>query len=164
MAWHQSRLGDLERKLGNFDAARHSYERAMATFEKLGDRRGLARTMVDFAALMFRQEKDDEAYRILSQALISFRDLGNRRGVSLALEQFADFAASRGDAKRALRLAGAAGSIRHSFGAVTIRDGLAQSGTLDSTRLALGAEALEPEMDGWSMSMEAAIRYALNDR
>jgi predicted ATPase len=164
MAWLQSRLGDLERKLGNFDAARHSYERAMATFEKLGDRRGLARTMVDFAALMFRQEKDDEAYRILSQALISFRDLGNRRGVSLALEQFADFAASRGDAKRALRLAGAAGAIRHSFGAVTIRDGISQSGTLDSARLALGAEALEPEMDGWSMSMEAAIRYALNDR
>jgi predicted ATPase len=163
MAWLQSRLGDLERKLGNFDAARHSYERAMATFEKLGDRRGLARTMVDFAALMFRQEKDDEAYRILSQALISFRDLGNRRGVSLALEQFADFAASRGDAKRALRLAGAAGAIRHSFGAVTIRDGISQSGTLDSARLALGAEALEPEMDGWSMSMEAAIRYALND-
>jgi predicted ATPase len=163
MAWLQSRLGDLERKLGNFDAARHSYERAMATFEELGDRRGLARTMVDFAALMFRQEKDDEAYRILSQALISFRDLGNRRGVSLALEQFADFAASRGDAKRALRLAGAAGAIRHSFGAVTIRDGISQSGTLDSARLALGAEALEPEMDGWSMSMEAAIRYALND-
>ncbi|HME98499.1 MAG TPA: protein kinase [Terriglobia bacterium] len=164
MAWLQSRLGDLERKLSNFDAARHSYERAMATFDKLGDRRGLARTMVDFAALMFQQEKDDEAYRILSQALVSFRDLGNRRGVSLALEQFADFAVSRGDAKRALRLAGAAGAIRHSFGAVTIRDGLSQSRLLDSARLALGAEALEPEMDGWSMSMEAAIRYALNDR
>jgi tetratricopeptide (TPR) repeat protein len=164
VAWLESRLGDLERKLGNFDAAHSSYDRALTTFEKLGDRRGLARTMVDVAALIFQQGKDDEAYRILSQALISFRDLGNRRGVALALEQFGDFAASRSDAKRALRLAGAAGAIRHSFGAVTIRDGISQSGSLDSARIVLGAAALEPEMDGWSMSMEAAIRYALNDR
>src|SRR5262245_35291168 len=163
VAWLESRLGDLERKLGNFDAARSSYDRALTTFEKLGDRRGFARTMVDVAALMFQHGKEHEAHRILSQALISFRDVGNRRGVALALEQFAEFAASRGDAKRALRLAGAAGAIRHSFGAVTVRDGISQSVTLDSARLALGAEALEPEMDSWSMSMDAAIRYAVKD-
>src|SRR5262245_694468 len=162
VAWIESRLGDLERKLGNFDAARSSYDRALTTFEKLGDRRGHARTMVDAAALMFQHGKEHEAYRILSQALISFCDLGNRRGVALALEQFGDFAASSGDAKRALRLVGAAGAIRHSFGAVTIRDGIS-SGSLDSARLVLGAAALEPEMEGWSMSMEAAIRYALNE-
>jgi len=162
-AWLQSRLGDLERKLGDFAAARKSYEGALATFERLGDQRGLARTMVDVAALTLEQGNDIEAHRILKQALLSFRDLENRLGVARTLEEFANFAVTRGHAERALRLAGAAGAIRHSIGAAALRDGLTQTVKLDSARQALGSAALDAEVSGWSMPLEAAIRYALED-
>jgi predicted ATPase len=163
-AWLQSRIGDLERKLGNAGAARAAYEHAMAQFEKLGDRRGLARIMVDFAALIFEEGKDTEAQAALTQAIRLFRDMGNRRGVARALDEFAEFAASRGEAARALRLAGAAGAIRHSIGAAVLSDGMARTGNLDAARQALGSSALDAEMDGWTMSIEAAIQYALDEK
>jgi len=161
-AWLQSRLGDLERQLGDLAAARRAYDRALSIFEKLGDRWAIGRTMVDLAALAFEQGNHAEAYRILTQAIVFFRDLRNRRGIALALERFAEFAASRGDAKHAIRLAGAAGAIRHSIGAAVLNDGLKQARDLDAARIALGNAALDVEMDGWSMNMEAAIHYALD--
>jgi tetratricopeptide (TPR) repeat protein len=54
-AWEQSRLGDIERQLGNLDADDTAYERALAAFERLGDRVGLAGTKVDAAVLLFEQ-------------------------------------------------------------------------------------------------------------
>src|SRR5262249_31100108 len=144
--------GDLERKLGDLAAARRAYDRALSIFEKLGDRWAIGRTMVDLAALAFEQGNHAEAYRILRQAIVFFRDLRNRRGIALALERFAEFAASRGDAKHAIRLAGAAGAIRHSIGAAVLNDGLKQARDLDAARIALGNAALDVEMDGWSMN------------
>jgi predicted ATPase len=161
-AWLESRLGDLEWKLGNLKAARDSYNRALATFEKLGDRWAHARNLVDVSALTFEQKQESEAYRILDQAITSFMAMGNRRGVALALDKFAEFAAVSHDAKRAIRLAGAAGAIRHSIGAGAQSAGTEQSRQVDSARLALGSSALDAEMDGWSMSLEAAIQYAMN--
>jgi predicted ATPase len=156
-AWLESRLGDLEWKLGDLKAARNSYGRALATFEKIGDRWAHARNLVDVAALTFEEGGESEAYRILGQAVTSFRDMGSRSGVAFALEKFAQFAAARNEAKRAVRLAGAASAIRHSIGARAAE----QSTPLNSARLALGSSALDAEMDGWSMSLEAAIQYAM---
>jgi predicted ATPase len=162
-AWLESRLGDLEWKLGDLNAARRSYARAVATFEKLGDRWAHARNLVDVAALTFEQGQESEAYGILEQAIRSFRDLGSRRGIALVLEKFAEFAAAHNDAKRAIRLAGAASAVRHSIGTNAQSAGMEQSRKLDSARIALGSSALDIEMDGWSMSIEAAIQYAMND-
>jgi predicted ATPase len=156
-AWLESRLGDLEWKLGDLKAARNLYGRALATFEKLGDRWAHARNLVDVAALTFEQGEDTEAYRMLGQAVTAFRDMGSRSGVAFALEKFAEFAAARNEAKRAIRLAGAASAIRHSIGARAAE----QSPQLNSARLALGSSALDAEMDGWSMSLEAAIQFAI---
>ena len=156
-AWLESRLGDLEWKLGDLKAARNSYGRALATFEKLGDRWAHARNLVDVAALTFEEGGESEAYRILGHAVTSFRDMGSRSGVAFALEKFAEFAAARREAERAVRLAGAASAIRHSIGAKAAE----QSSPLNSARLALGSSALDAEMDGWSMSLEAAIQYAM---
>jgi tetratricopeptide (TPR) repeat protein len=159
----QSRLGDLERGAGNLTAAHNWYERALAGFEKLGDRTSIARTMVDVAVLRFEQGENREAYKILSQALMSFRDLGNSHGIARALEEYAGFAASRNEPDRALRLAGAADAIRHRLlgrGALSDRPALLRK--LDNARRVLGGAALDAEMYGWSISIEAAIQYALN--
>jgi len=62
----QSRIGDLERLLGNPSAAREWYERAIVTFQKFDDRNSLARTMVDVAALSFEQGNEREAHTIMA--------------------------------------------------------------------------------------------------
>jgi predicted ATPase len=164
-AWLQSRLGDLEREQGNVGVAKVWYERALAMFEKLGDRAGLARTMIDLAAVAFDQGQDGEAHTTLAQALTLFRDMAHRRGIANVLEAFASFAAKRDRAARALCLAGAADAIRHKTGAVvhskSDRTPLARE--LDRARQRLGDAAVAAEMQGWSITMEAAIQYALNE-
>jgi len=164
VAWLQSRLGDLERQQGDATTARAWYERALATFEGLRDRKAIARTMVDLAALAYDQGDDRTAHMVLARALTAFRDLGHRGGVARALDGFATFAAGRGQAERALHLAGAADAIRHSVGASfkiqSEKETFARE--LDQARQALGDGALAAEMEGWAMTMEAAIEYALN--
>ena len=164
-AWLQNRLGDLEREQGHAEAARVWYERALATFEKLGDRTGLARTMIDLAGVAFDQGQDARAHATLAQALTLCRDMAHRRGIAHALEAFASFAARRGHAARALCLAGAADAVRHTIGAVvhskSERAALARE--LDRARQRLGDGAVAAEMQGWSITMEAAIQYALGE-
>jgi hypothetical protein len=91
--------------------------------------------------------------------------MGHRRGVARALEAFACFAAKRGHAARALCLAGAADAVRHTTGAVvhskSERASLAR--VLDRARQRLGDAAVAAEMQGWSITMEAAIHYALSE-
>ena len=164
-AWLQNRLGDLEREQGNAGVARMWYERALAMFEKLGDRTGSARTMIDLAGVAFDQGQDGKAHTTLAQALTLFRDMAHRRGIAHVLEAFASFAAKRGHAARALCLAGAADAIRHTTGAVvhSKSERMALARELDRARQRLGDAAVAAEMQGWSITMEAAIQYALSE-
>jgi serine/threonine protein kinase len=86
----------------------------------------------------------------------------NRQGAARALEEFAGFAASCAEAERALRPAGAASVIRHRSSAQYLKDRPSLVRKLDSARQTVGDAALEYEMNGWAISMEAAIQYALN--
>ena len=91
--------------------------------------------------------------------------MGSKRGVTRALDGFATFAARHGQYERALRLAGAADAIRHAVGAAVYGADRATLGReLNEARKALGDAALTAEMEGWSMTMEAAVDYALSDR
>jgi predicted ATPase len=162
-AWLQSLVGDIERERGGIAAASEWYARALAGFESLGDRANVARTRVDLATLAFDRGDRDEAYGILKQALGEFRELGNSRGVARALDAFASFAAKRGQAKRALRLAGAADAVRHGVGLAIQVERVTRARELDEARKALGPDALMAEMAGWSMTLEAAIKSALAD-
>jgi tetratricopeptide (TPR) repeat protein len=164
-AWLQTRLGDLEREQGNAGVAGIWYERALAMFEKLGDRTGAARTLIDLARVAFDQGQDERAHTTLAQALTLFRDMGHRRGVAHVLEAFASFAAKQGHSARALGLAGAADAIRHTTGAVvhSKRERMALVRELDRARQRLGDAAVAAEVQGWSMTMEAAIQYALSE-
>ena len=162
--WVQSRLGDLECELGDAAAASGWYERALTSFERLGDRAGLARTRIDFAGLMCHEGQPQRARVLLGEALTSFRDMGNKRGLARALDGFATIAARHDQPQRALCLAGAADAIRHTIGAVVYGADRATFGReLDQARKALGDAALAAEMEGWAMTMEAAIEFALQD-
>ena len=101
----------------------------------------------------------------MAEALALFRDLGHRRGIARVLDIFGGAAAHHGQAERALRLAGAAGAIRHALGAPLFQaEEVALARDLDPARQSLGDAAVSAEMEGWSMTMEAAIEYALSER
>jgi hypothetical protein len=114
---------------------------------------------------MCNQGHRDRARTLLAHALTSFRDMGSKRGVTRALDGFAAFAARYGAPERALRLAGAADAIRHTVGAAVFGAERATFGReLNEARKTLGDAALAAEMEGWTMTLEAAVDYALGDR
>ncbi len=161
-AWLESRLGDLETDEGNPGGARAHYDRALALFEQLGDRVGLGRTKVDCGLMFSTEGHTDRARVMLTDALNAFHEMGNKRGLARALEGFALLAARAGQAERALRLAGAADAIRHSIGAAVYgADRLKLGRELDEARRTLGDAALAAEMDGWAMTVDAAVDVAL---
>ncbi|HYB53105.1 MAG TPA: hypothetical protein VEG84_04490, partial [Thermoanaerobaculia bacterium] len=92
-----------------------------------------------------------------------FRELGHRRGVARILECFAASAAEEGQARRALRLAGAAAALRQSLGAPLPRadqDRLERS--LEPARRALpDTDGTSAWLEGWVMPADRAIESAL---
>lgn len=161
-AWSLSHLGDVAREDGDLEAARTLYERALKAFHRAEDPRGVATTMVDLGSLAGEQDDHAAARGSFAQALTLFQNLGHRRGIARALDGFATSAAAEGQAKRALRLAGAASAIRHTVGNPLQP---IEESRLDQ-RLELAHQALSPAdassagMEGWSMSIEQAMEYA----
>jgi hypothetical protein len=82
----------------------------------------------------------ERAQALFEEALALNREQGDKDGLAFVLEGFAALAAARGDAGRALRLAGAAAALRES---------------IDSTLPPLEQEALERRL--------AAARRAFGD-
>jgi tetratricopeptide (TPR) repeat protein len=163
-AYMQGMLGDLERQLGNPTAAKSWYDQAVEGFQRMGDQPGVTRIMVDVGVLLYERGERREGQAILAQALKSFRDMGNRQGTARALEEFAGIAADKGQVVRAMHLASAAASVRHRWmGRSALKDRPSLLRRLDAVRQTLGPAALDAEMYGWAMTLEAAIEYALND-
>jgi len=158
-----SHLGDVARNLGDPAAAQAKYERALAILRGLGDRWAVALTLVDLGELMAAQGEPRVGLGMLAQALGLARELGYRLGIARVLDAFARSAARRGQAQRALRLAGAADAIRAALRAPRFQnEEVALARELDPARQALGAAASAVAMEGRSMSMENAIEYALS--
>ena len=77
---------------------------------------------IDVADLIIRVKTDEQgtvadAAAFFREALALFLEIGHRRGAARVLEGMAGVASRRGDAARALTLAGAASALRHELGA-----------------------------------------------
>jgi len=110
-----------------------------------------------------RRVDSERAYR---EALQIFAELGHRRGIARALEGFACLAAARGQAARALQLAGAATLLRHQLGAPLPQ---AEQNKIDQSLSGARASLSEPEgkdasTAGSAMSLEQAIQYSLEEQ
>ena len=164
-AWSLNQQGDIAREQGDLVTARGLYERALAAFRKVGDHWGAARSLSDLGYIYCEQLDYPAAHAAYTEALETFADLGHRRGIARALEGSACLAASRGDAVRSLKLAGAAAQVRDLIGAPLLQ---AEQLKLDQY-LARAWEAIgEPEgqrawSEGAAMSPEEAIRYSLKE-
>ena len=92
-----------------------------------------------------------------------FRELGEKRGIAFALESFACTAAARGEARRALTLAGVAAALREAINLrSTPADRAVVDGCLEGARRALGDEQSKQALaNGRTLALERAIAYAL---
>ena len=162
-AWSINQQGDIEREQGDVAGARGLYQRSLAIFRKAGDQWGVARSLTDIGSIDCEEEDHVSAHAAYSTAIEIFTRLGHRRGIARVVEAFGCLALSRGDARKALRLCGAATHLRRLIGAPLPP---AEQSKLDqSLRLAwdsLSKEAADGAWaEGYAMSLETTLQHCL---
>jgi predicted ATPase len=159
VAWSLNSQGDVARDQGESTTARVLYESGLAIFRELGDRWGIAATLADLGSLAREQGDYPAAHSLHQESLSIFRELEHKRGIARLLECFACTAAAQLQAKRSLRLAGAAAALRRNIGvSLTTTEQAKLELVLDPARQAVtntaGATAW---LEGWAMPVEKAI-------
>lgn len=164
-AWSINQAGDIARERGDFESAREFYERALKAFSEVGDRWGSARSLADLGSIYCEQRNFDAAETAYRGALKLSSELGHRRGVARVLEGTACLAAARGQAKRALTLAGAAQHMRRLIGAPLPQ---AEQSKIDANLSSAWNAMHERDSkaawaEGAAMSLESAVLYSLRE-
>jgi predicted ATPase/DNA-binding winged helix-turn-helix (wHTH) protein len=162
-AWALNQQADVARDQGDLTDARALYEQALFAFRSAGDRWGQARSLADLGTIACELGEHEAAFANFRESLDIFAGLEHRRGIARVLEGLACFASAKGDALRALSVAAAASHLRHLVSAPLPP---AEQSKLDQKLLSAWHQLSEPEgkkawTDGYAMSMENAIRYAL---
>ncbi len=164
-AWALNQQGDVAKEQGDLPGARTLYERALRAFRSAGDRWGQARSLADMGSIACELGDQSAGYANYRQSLEIFTSLEHRRGIARVLEGLACLALAKGDARRALTVTAAASHLRQLVSAPLppadqsrldqkLLDGWRQLGELE------GKQAWQ---EGYAMTMDNAIRYALPD-
>jgi len=98
-------------RAGDRDGARRLHLEALGLLEELGDRRGVARVLTNLGELALADGDGAAARELFRQSLAIRQDLGDMPGLAGAMENLAG-AIATGDAESAVRLNGAAESLR----------------------------------------------------
>jgi predicted ATPase len=156
-------LGDVARDRLDFDRARELYEESLSAFRQLGDDWGVAGTLTDLGNLARAQGDHHGAFRHYAEALRLFQRLDQKRGVARVLEALACSAAAQSRSEGALRLAGAAAALRQAIGGpLPPAEQQRLEESLEPARRALAhTHGSSAWLDGWSMSVERAVAFAL---
>ncbi len=162
-AWSLDYQGDVAREQGDLEAAHSLYEQSLATFRGLGDPWGMAATLADLGNLASDSGDGSQARALFAESMGIFQSLGHKRGLARLLDCFACSAALQSQPERALRLAGAAATLRQTLGApLSPADHARLEKSLDPARRALpGPASSAAWMEGWAMSAGRAVEYAL---
>jgi DNA-binding CsgD family transcriptional regulator len=98
IAWSLSTLGFMDAQVGKYDSARLHYEESLAVHRELGDKRGIALTLLRLAQLLFVSQGDQEALRsLLDEGLALFTELGEKEGIANCYSLSGELALSQGD-------------------------------------------------------------------
>jgi predicted ATPase len=161
-AWTLDQAGAAARDAGQTTAARGLYQRALGAFRELGDARGIASTLTELARLS-REEGDLSTARDYCRQALATSDAPQLLVHVPVLEELAKQAAAADEAERALVLFAAAGALRASLGwAVVSLEQVRTDRLIDRQRAALlGATAIEAWGRGQRMTVEEAVRFAL---
>jgi len=162
-AWALNQQGDVAKGQGDLPGARTLYERALITFRRAGDRWGEGRSLTDLGTIACELGEHSVAFESFRASLDIFASLKHRRGIARVLEGLACFAMSKGDARRALSVAGAASHLRR---VVSYPLTPVEQSKLDEKLRAAWHQLGETEgkrawAEGYAMTMENAVRCAL---
>jgi predicted ATPase/class 3 adenylate cyclase len=129
----------------------------------VGDAWGHANALAGLADVTLEIGDVPQAESLYRTALAGFREIASRSGCAECLEGLAVAAADRGDAARAVRLAGAAATMREASGALPTPNFASRyAHRRDRAKAELGPEQSRVEWDrGRSTGTEEAIAYAL---
>jgi predicted ATPase len=164
-AWSLNQRGDIAREEGEVAVARELYQRALSTFREANDRWGIARSITDLAQIACDERDHLTAHAAYREALAIFVSLGHKRGIARALEGFACSALAQGDSARALAITATAAHLRQRIGAPLMP---AEQSKLDDKlqpawKSLNDAESKTAYARGWAMSLDNAIKYALEE-
>ena len=112
IAFTEMGSGRVEGLLGDFDAARALFQRAIADYGALRDRRMQLIARSDLAHTLRRAGGLAEAEAESRLTIVEWQSLGNRGAIANQLEAFAFMAAMSGDPERSATLLGAAERLR----------------------------------------------------
>jgi predicted ATPase/serine/threonine protein kinase len=164
-AWSLNQQGDIAREEHEMPAARELYRRALSAFRDVNDRWGIARSLTDLAQIACGEMDHVTAHEAYREALAIFASLGHKRGIARALEGFACSALAQGHPARALAIAAASAHLRQRIGAALLP--AEQSKLYDKLQPAWisldNGESKNAYAMGWAMTLDHAIKYALED-
>ena len=163
LAMAVSGLGSLAADAGDFAAAREAKERSLATFRSLGDHWVVALVTWSLGKVCFVTGDYAAARSFLRESLRLGRDLGNKWAVPYALEALADICTEGGQARKAVRLYGAASAQREAHAlAFSATERTSYQKALSRLRELVPGGAFDEQWEqGRSLGMQAAIELAL---
>ena len=164
-AWSLNQQGDIAHAEGEVAAARDLYQHALSAFREAGDRWGIARSLTDLAQIACDERDHVTAHTAYREALALFVKLGHKRGIARALEGFACLALAQGDPARALAITASAAHLRQWIGAPLMSSEQSKlDDKLQPASISLNdAESKTAYARGWAMSLDTAIKYALEE-
>jgi adenylate cyclase len=155
-------LGNVAIDQGSYDEARQLHEQGLALRREVGDMWVVANSLNNLGNLARRQADFQQADLRYRESLKIVREYNDRWALAYLMEDMGCLAALQDQPERAMRLAGAAETLRQTIGAPrsTAEQQKLDSG-LESARQALGqAVAAERVEDGRRMNLEQAAAYA----
>jgi tetratricopeptide (TPR) repeat protein len=163
-SWQGTRaLGFVAIEQGEYDKAKSLFEESLVRSKAFGQRAVICWNLYDLGRVARFQGEPANAQALFTESLLRAQDLGLKGEIAFNLWQLAEIADERGEYGRAAQLFGAFEALHNNIGAqltTTHRTELEQS--KGAVRARLGEEGWTKAWEaGQGMSMEAAIRYAL---
>ena len=156
-------LGTLCLDKADLAGAREYFSQSLSLCRGLADMRGISQSELGLARVALGQGELAQARSHLQEALGGFRQLDDHRSIASALEMFACLAARHGGTAHALRLVGAAESLRTAVGAHPAPDWRTGAEPHQAaTREQLGhAAAAAAQAEGRALALDEAIQLCV---
>jgi predicted ATPase/class 3 adenylate cyclase len=148
---------------GDYAEARARLEEAVVILREIGDRWYYANSLNNLGNVARAQADYATARALYTESLVINRDLGDKWALAYLLEDIGGLSALQGEAERALRLVGAADTLREAIGApLPPAEQASLERMLESARQQLGEAGQAAAWSvGRALSLEEAVSSAL---
>jgi non-specific serine/threonine protein kinase len=151
---------------GDAASAHALYEECLALQREIGDKRGVAITLINLGLLASKEGDLAGLRSCLAESLTLCSALGEKSLTAYALEGFAELAQAQEQPERAVRMYGASDALRAAIGTPLTLDEReeVERPLLARLRATLGEDAFESAWAaGHALTWEQAVAYALED-